>query len=143
MKAEAVTRTDILALHRAHRETPVEANRAVTLLSGIFAWAEDEGLVLPEGNPCRSIKKHTGRRRERYLSAQELARLGAALAQAERDAIEPAASGRPGRRGEAGVLLGGEPKGDEVGPRHGIRAEGENALPEREVDGGGLSRSRA
>lgn len=92
MKAEAVTRTDILALHRAHRETPVEANRAVTLLSGIFTWAEDEGLVLPEGNPCRRIKKHTERRRERYLSAQELARLGGALAQAERDASEPAAA---------------------------------------------------
>ncbi len=90
MKAEAVTRTDILALHRAHRETPVEANRAVTLLSGIFTWAEDEGLVLPDGNPCRRIKKHTERRRERYLSAQELARLGAALARAEKEGSEPA-----------------------------------------------------
>ena len=92
MKAEAVTRPDILALHRAHRETPVEANRAVTLLSGIFTWAEDGGLVLPEGNPCRRVKKHIERRRERYLSAQELARLGAALARAEREASEPAAA---------------------------------------------------
>jgi len=92
MKAEAVTRPDILALHRAHRETPVEANRAVTLLSGIFTWAEDEGLVLPEGNPCRRIKKHTERRRDRYLSAQELARLGGALARAEQDGSEPAAA---------------------------------------------------
>ena len=92
MKVEAVTRPDILALHRAHRETPVEANRAITLLSGIFTWAEDAGLVLPEGNPCRRVKKHAERRRERYLSAQELARLGAALAQAERDASESVAA---------------------------------------------------
>jgi integrase len=92
MKAEAVTRADVMALHRAHRETPVEANRAVTLLSGIFTWAEDEGMVLREGNPCRRIKKHPEHRRERYLSAQELARLGAALARAERDAGEPAAA---------------------------------------------------
>jgi integrase len=92
MKAEAVTRADVLALHRAHRETPVEANRAVTLLSGIFTWAEDEGMVLREGNPCRRVKKHAERRRERYLSAQELARLGSALARAERDASEPAAA---------------------------------------------------
>jgi len=83
MQAETVTRTDILALHRAHSETPVEANRAVTLLSGIFTWAEDEG---------RRIKKHTERRRERYLSAHELARLGAALARAEREGSEPAAA---------------------------------------------------
>jgi integrase len=113
MKAEAVTRTDILALHRAHRETPVEANRAVTLLSGILTWAEDEGLVLPEGNPCRRIKKHTERRRERYLSAQELARLGAALAQAERDASEPAAAILAIRL----LLLTGCPKSEVLGLR--------------------------
>jgi len=92
MKAEAVTRADVMALHRAHRETPVEANRAVTLLSGIFTWAEDEGVVLREGNPCRRIKKHPELRRERYLSAQELARLGGALARAEREASEPPAA---------------------------------------------------
>jgi integrase len=92
MKVEAVTRTDILALHRGHRETPVEANRAVTLLSGIFTWAEDGGLALPQGNPCRRVKKHAERRRERYLSAQELARLGAALARAEHDGTESPAA---------------------------------------------------
>lgn len=92
MKTEAITRADVLALHRAHRKTPVEANRAVTLLSGIITWAQDGGLALPNGNPCRRIKKHTERRRERYLSAQELARLGSALAQAEREGSErPAA----------------------------------------------------
>jgi integrase len=92
MKAEAIMRTDILALHRAHRETPVEANRAVTLLSGVFTWAEDGGLVLPQGNPCRRVKKHAERRRERYLSAQELGRLGVALARAEEDGTESQAA---------------------------------------------------
>ncbi len=33
MKAEEVTRQDILAFRRGHSATPVEANRAVTLLS--------------------------------------------------------------------------------------------------------------
>jgi integrase len=92
MKVEAVSRAEILAFHRAHRATPVEANRAVTLLSGIFSWAEDGGLALREGNPCRRIKKHPERRRERYLSAKELARLGGSLAKAEREASEPAAA---------------------------------------------------
>lgn len=92
MKAEAVTRVDVLSFHRAHRETPVEANRAVTLLSGIYTWAEDEGVVLREGNPCRRIKKHPEHSRERYLSAQELARLGAALAKAESAESEPPAA---------------------------------------------------
>jgi integrase len=92
MKAEEVTKPDVLAFHRAHRSTPVEANRALTLLSGIFTWAEDQGLVLPVGNPCRRIKKHPETRRERYLSAQELARLGAALSRAERDGSETTAA---------------------------------------------------
>jgi integrase len=92
MKAEEVTKPDVLAFHRAHRSTPVEANRALTLLSGIFTWAEDQGLVLRAGNPCRRIKKHPETRRERYLSAQELARLGAALSRAERDGSETAAA---------------------------------------------------
>jgi integrase len=92
MKAEAITRADILALHRVHRERPVEANRAVTLLSGIYTWAEDGGLALPQGNPCRRVKKHAERRRERYLSAQELARLGAALARAEQGGTESPAA---------------------------------------------------
>lgn len=92
-KVEAITRADVLALHRAHRATPVEANRAVTLLAGILTWAEDEGLRLPpEGNPCRRVKKHPERRRERYLSQQELARLGIALSAAERDGTESPAA---------------------------------------------------
>jgi integrase len=67
-------------------------NRAVTLLSGIFTWAEDGGVILPKGNPCRRIKKHAERHRQRYLSAQELARLGAALARAKSAASEPPAA---------------------------------------------------
>jgi len=48
--------------------------------------------TVPAGNPCRRIKKHAERRRERYLSSQELARLGVALADAERRASEPPAA---------------------------------------------------
>lgn len=92
LKAEGVTRADVLALHRAHRDKPVDANRAVTLLCGIFTWAADEGFVTSDVNPCHRIKKHPERRRERYLSAAELARLGVALARAEDGATElPAA----------------------------------------------------
>jgi len=78
----------ILALHRSHRETQVEANRAVTLLSGIFTWAEDGGVVLLQGSPCCRVKEHAECRHERYLSAQELGRLGVALARADEDGTE-------------------------------------------------------
>jgi integrase len=92
MKAEEVTRQDVLAFHRLHQAKPVEANRAVTLLSGIFTWAEDEGVALPQGNPCRRVKKYPERRRERVLSPQELGRVGVALRRAEGEGTErPAA----------------------------------------------------
>ena len=46
--------------------------------------------VLPEGtNPCRYVDKYPERRRERFLSGAELARLGEVLAAAEQSGAEP------------------------------------------------------
>jgi integrase len=70
-----VTRDAVSAFHHAKRETPAEANRALALLKTICAWADPDGV-----NPCRRIKPFPQRARERFLSAEELARLGAALA---------------------------------------------------------------
>jgi integrase len=70
-----LTRDDVRAFHHARRETPVGANRALVLLKAIFTWADPDGV-----NPCRHIKPFPERARERFLSAEELARLGKALA---------------------------------------------------------------
>jgi integrase len=79
-KVADVTRRDIERLHQARRETPTEANRALACLSAMFNIAERWGLR-PDGlNPCRHVEKYPQRRRERFLSPAELARLGDALA---------------------------------------------------------------
>jgi integrase len=78
-----IARSDVAALHYALRATPCQANRVLAVLSKFFAWAEKRGLS--EGNPCRHVEKYRERRRERFLSEAELARLGEALAQAERN----------------------------------------------------------
>jgi integrase len=79
-KVADVTRRDIERLHQARRTTPTEANRALACLSTMFNIAERWGMR-PEGsNPCRHIEKYPQRRRERFLSPEELARLGDALA---------------------------------------------------------------
>jgi integrase len=70
-----LTRDDVRTFHHARRETPVGANRALVLLKAIFTWADPDGV-----NPCRRIKPFPERPRERFLSADELARLGKALA---------------------------------------------------------------
>jgi integrase len=75
-----VTRQDIARLHHARRATPTEANRALAVLSTMFNMAERWGERPDGSNPCRHVEKYRQRRRERMLSASELARLGDVLA---------------------------------------------------------------
>jgi integrase len=84
VKSEALTRTMVGALHRRLKETPYAANRMLAATSKLYAWAEAAGLV-PEGcpNPARKITRYRERARERFLSSEEFARLGDALAEAE------------------------------------------------------------
>jgi integrase len=75
-----VTRQDVAKLHHDKRATPIEANRALAVLSTMFTLAERWGLRPDGSNPCRHVEKFPQRRRERFLSAAELAALGEALA---------------------------------------------------------------
>lgn len=78
-KAATVTRAQLATLHSAGRSTPYAANRALAVWAKMFAWAGARGLM-PEGsNPARGIERYREQGRERYLSADELARLGDAL----------------------------------------------------------------
>jgi integrase len=80
-----VTRVDVAKLHHEMRATPVYANRVLALCSKLFNLAEAWGLRADGTNPTRHVQKFTERPRERYLTRDELARLGAVLAAAERD----------------------------------------------------------
>lgn len=70
---------DIAKLHNAMRSKPIQANRTLSLLSKMFTLAERWGLRLPNSNPCRGIDRYPEKRRERFLSGAELARLGEVL----------------------------------------------------------------
>ncbi|MBI9081853.1 MAG: integrase arm-type DNA-binding domain-containing protein [Pseudodesulfovibrio sp.] len=83
MPAKAITKTDAARLIHSLRETPVAANRTRALLSKMFSLAETWGIRPDGSNPCRHVQKFREVSKERYLSGPELARLGAALAQAE------------------------------------------------------------
>ena len=83
-----VTRSDVSRLHASLVKTPVTGNRALAVLHALFAFGERIG-ARPEGtNPARGIARYREESRRRYLSDAELARLGAALAEAERDGTE-------------------------------------------------------
>jgi integrase len=88
-KANTLTRSDVTRLHAAiGKDYPVTANRVLTLLCAAYAYATKAGIV-PEGfgNPARSIERFTERSRERYLTVDEMNRLGATLRLAETDGL--------------------------------------------------------
>jgi integrase len=89
-KAPALTRTDVERLHKTIGKTyPVTANRVVSLLSAVYAYALRAGL-LPKGttNPALGIDKFREQNRERFLTEAELLRLGDAIREAETAGIE-------------------------------------------------------
>lgn len=79
-KAAEVTRQEVARLHHSLHTTPYQANRALAFLSKMFNLAEVWGIRRDGSNPCRHIAKYKEHLRERMLSADELARLGSALA---------------------------------------------------------------
>lgn len=83
LKVAAVTRQDMHKLHAAKSETPRQANMVLSVCSKVFNLAE-VWQMRPEGsNPCRKIERYQENHRERFLSGEELGRLGATLRQAE------------------------------------------------------------
>ncbi len=59
--------------------TPAAANRSLPILSVILRQAEIYGHR-PEGsNPCRGLRRYRARERERFLTVNEIHRLGTAL----------------------------------------------------------------
>ena len=69
---------------RIVRGGEIVANRVQALLSKIFELAEEWKLRPDGSNPCRGLKRYTENKVERFLSTDELSRLGEALAAAER-----------------------------------------------------------
>ena len=59
------------------------ASRTVGLLGGIMAFAVAEGIRAE--NPVRGVKRFPDRKSERFLSPEELARLGEAMVAAEKE----------------------------------------------------------
>ena len=79
-----VGRGDITRIHDAMRSSPYQGNRVLAVLAKFFNWCEGQGIRPANSNPCHQVEKFREQSRERYLSAEELQRLGAALAEAEK-----------------------------------------------------------
>lgn len=80
-----ITRAQVRAAHAKWKSRPRAANHALSVLSRIMSWAEDDEQGFLDGgtNPCARIERYHENKRERFLTGEELARLGAALDRAE------------------------------------------------------------
>jgi integrase len=87
----SISRADVRRLHHFMRNTPGAANRCLALVSKMMNLAERWGIRPDGSNPCRHIEKNPERKRRRFLSTEELARLGDACRAAEESGKIPVA----------------------------------------------------
>jgi integrase len=86
-KADALTRAAVANVHSRMKRKAVSANRMLGAVGSMYGFAQRRGLV-PEGyNPATRIERYSERRRERFLTTDELGRIGAALREAETSGI--------------------------------------------------------
>lgn len=84
IKLDKITTADVAALHRRIGQTkPMTANRVVECMGSVFRYAATCGLLQRGHNPGSGIEAFKEKRRERFLSTDELARLGEAIREAE------------------------------------------------------------
>lgn len=82
-KAYDLTRMDLARLHLSMKHVPYRANHVLAVVASMYSFGAKHGLV-PEGvNPALGIERYPEPRRERFLSSDELARLGDAFRRLE------------------------------------------------------------
>jgi integrase len=84
-KAQDLSRPDLARLHLSMQEQPYQANRLLAVVASMYSFGERMGTT-PEGyNPASRIERFPESRRERFLSKEELGRLGEAFRRFEGD----------------------------------------------------------
>lgn len=86
LKVVAVDASDARRLYSAYAaDTPTQAKRLLEVLSRLLSLAEEWGIRPRGSNPCTGIRTKPLPMRRRYLTGDELGRLGAALVACEAD----------------------------------------------------------
>jgi integrase len=74
-----IRRADAARLHGSLVKAPYEANRCLAVVSSIWAWAARRDETGEARNPCKGVERYPEKGRERFLTNEELGRLGDAL----------------------------------------------------------------
>ena len=86
-----ITRSEVQDWFAGLNETPAAADRSLPVLSVVLREAEIYGYRKNNSNPCAGLRRYRRRGRERFLSVDEIRRLGASLLELEADGQLPAA----------------------------------------------------
>ena len=78
-----IAAADVREWFASLHDTPVAADRSMPVLSVIMTCAETYGYRPADSNPCRGIRRYRRQGRERFLSQEEIRRLGRVLEQHE------------------------------------------------------------
>ncbi len=85
--AEAITTKELNKIHIGLVEHPFHANRVIAYLGSVLSWGAENGYLPENFNPTRAVKRFKEQGRQRYLSEEELARLGKVLVLAESEGL--------------------------------------------------------
>ena len=76
---QALTAAQIRAWHVGLAATPLQANRALGVLSKMLSFAEEMEWRLQGANPCKLVKPYVEKKRKRFASDEEIFKLNAIL----------------------------------------------------------------
>ena len=83
MKVSEVTGENILKLQEHLKNSPIQFNRCKSILSKAFSLAELWGHRPKNSNPCQGIQKYPEKKKERFLTHEELEKLDEILKRVE------------------------------------------------------------
>ncbi|TFW56895.1 DUF4102 domain-containing protein [Bradyrhizobium sp. MOS001] len=84
IKLDKISNADLARLHtKIGKTSTVNANRTMECISSIFRYAATCNIVPVGHNPTKGLRAFRENRRERFLSSEELGRLGEAIREAE------------------------------------------------------------
>ncbi|HEY1979304.1 MAG TPA: tyrosine-type recombinase/integrase [Xanthobacteraceae bacterium] len=83
IRVDRLTRPMVASFHLRMKRTPSMANYAIAVIASMFSFAQKQGYVVEGTNPAARIEKFPEQHRQRFLTSDELSRIGDALREAE------------------------------------------------------------
>ncbi len=83
IRVDRLTRTMVANFHLQMKRTPSMANYALAVIASMFSFAQKRGYVAEGASPAARIEKYPEQHRQRFLTGDELSKIGDALREAE------------------------------------------------------------